>query len=59
MVLNTLWTIVMILIVIIIIVVLLKVVFAVIAIGPIAVYQQQEELHTIFNMLTQTEFLVA
>lgn len=54
MVLNTLWTIVMVLIVIIIIVILLKLVFAIIAIGPIVVYQQQEDLHMIYNMLPQT-----
>ncbi|MGN6633753.1 MAG: hypothetical protein ACTHKP_16180 [Nitrososphaeraceae archaeon] len=46
-----LWTIVAIIVVIIIIIVLLKVVFAIIAIGPLAIEQQQQELHTIYNML--------
>ncbi len=50
MVLGMLWTIVAIIVVIIIIIVLLKVVFAIIAIGPLAI-EQQQELHTIYNML--------
>jgi hypothetical protein len=54
MVLGMLWTIVVILVVIIVIVVLLKLVFAIIAIGPIAMEGQQQELHLITNMLTQT-----
>jgi len=51
MVLGMLWTIVAIIVVIIIIIVLLKVVFAIIAVGPLAIEQQQQELHTIYNML--------
>jgi hypothetical protein len=54
MVLGMLWTIVMIIVVIIIIIILLKVVFAIIAIGPIAMEQQQQELHILSNMLAQT-----
>jgi hypothetical protein len=54
MVLGMLWTIVTIVVVIIIIIILLKVVFAIIAIGPIAIEQQQQELHILSNMLTQT-----
>jgi hypothetical protein len=54
MVLGMLWTIVTIVVVIIIIIILLKVVFAIIAIGPIAMEQQQQELHIISNMLAQT-----
>jgi hypothetical protein len=53
MVLNMLWTIVTILVVIIIIVILLKVVFAIIAIGPIAIEQNHQELHIVSNMLVQ------
>jgi hypothetical protein len=54
MVLGMLWTIVTIVVVIIIIIILLKVVFAIIAIGPIAMGQQQQELHMLSNMLSQT-----
>jgi hypothetical protein len=49
-----LWTIVTIIVVIIIIIVLLKLVFAIIAIGPLAIEQQQQELHIMTNMLTHT-----
>jgi len=54
MVLGMLWSIVAIIVVIIIIIVLLKVVFAIIAIGPLAIEQQQQELHIMTNMLTHT-----
>ena len=47
MVLGMLWTIVAIIVVIIIIIVLLKVVFAIIAIGPLAIEQQQRITHNI------------
>ena len=53
MVLGLLWSIVIILVVIIVIIVLLKLVFAVIAIGPVAI-EQQQELHTITYILGQT-----
>ena len=52
MVLGLLWSIVIILVVIIVIIVLLKLVF-VIAIGPVAI-EQQQELHTITYILGQT-----
>ena len=54
MVLSMLWTIVTILVVIIIIIILLKVVFAIIAIGPIAIQQQHRDLYIISNMLVQS-----
>jgi hypothetical protein len=54
MVLGLLWSIVVILVVIIVIIILLKLVFAIIAIGPVAIEQQQQELHTITYMLAQT-----
>jgi hypothetical protein len=54
MVLGMLWTIVSIIVVIIIIIVLLKLVFAIIALGPVTMEQQQQELHIISNMLAQT-----
>lgn len=43
-----------IIVVIIIIIVLLKLVFAIIAIGPITLEGQQQELHILSNMLAQT-----
>ena len=54
MVLGMLWTIVVILVVIIVIVILLKLVFAIIAIGPVAMEGQQQELHILSSMLAQT-----
>ena len=53
MVLGLLWSIVIILVVIIVIIVLLKLVFAIIAIGPVAI-EHQQKLHTITYILGQT-----
>jgi hypothetical protein len=53
MVLGTLWTIILIIVAIIIIILLLKFLFAVIAIGPMVMVEQQQELHIISNMLSQ------
>ncbi|HEY7571896.1 MAG TPA: hypothetical protein VH796_11065 [Nitrososphaeraceae archaeon] len=57
MVLGMLWTIILIIVAIIVIILLLKLVFAIIAIGPIAMEGQQQELYMIHEMLTQTQSL--
>lgn len=54
MVLGMLWTIILIIVAIIVIILLLKLVFAIIAIGPIAMEGQQQELHIITSTLAQT-----
>ena len=51
MVLGLLWTIILIIIAIIIIIVLLKLVFAIIAIGPYAVYDAPQDLMNGYNLL--------
>jgi hypothetical protein len=55
MVFGLLWTIVVVLVVIIIIVVLLKVLFAVIAIGPVAL--EQHEIQTITSIAQTTQIM--
>ena len=51
MVLGLLWTIIVIIVAIIIIVVLLKLVFAIIAIGPYAVYDANQDVMNAYNLL--------
>ena len=51
MVLGLLWSIVIILVVIIVIIVLLKLVFAIIAIGPYAVYDAHQDVMNAYNLL--------
>ena len=51
MVLGLLWTIMLIIIVIIIIIVLLKLVFAIIAIGPYAVYDAHHDVTNAYNLM--------
>ena len=51
MVLGLLWTIIVIIVAIIIIVVLLKLVFAIIAIGPYAVYDAHQDVMNAYNLL--------
>jgi len=53
MVLGTLWTIILIIVAIIVIILLLKFLFAIIALGPVILDQQQQELHIMSNMLSQ------
>ncbi len=53
MVLGTLWTIIMIIVAIIVIILLLKLVFAIIAIAPATIEQQQHELHNVAYLLKQ------
>ena len=51
MVLGLLWTIILVIIAIIIIVVLLKLVFAIIAIGPYAVYDAHQDVMNAYSLL--------
>jgi hypothetical protein len=51
MVLGLLWTIILIIIAIIIIIVLLKLVFAIIAIGPYAVYDTHQDVMNAYSLL--------
>jgi hypothetical protein len=51
MVLGLLWTIILVIVAIIIIVVLLKLVFAIIAIGPYAVYEEHQDVVNAYNLL--------
>jgi hypothetical protein len=51
MVLGLLWTIILIIIAIIIIIVLLKLIFAIIAIGPYAVYDAHQDVMNAYNLL--------
>jgi hypothetical protein len=51
MVLGLLWTIILIIVAIIIIIVLLKLVFAIIAIGPYAVYDAHQDVMSAYNLL--------
>jgi len=51
MVLGLLWTIILVIVAIIIIVVLLKLVFAIIAIGPYAVYDAHQDVMNAYNLL--------
>ena len=51
MVLGLLWTIILVIVAIIIIVVLLKLVFAIIAIGPYAVYDTHQDVMNAYSLL--------
>jgi hypothetical protein len=51
MVLGTLWTIILIIVAIIIIVVLLRFLFAIIAIGPYALYDAHQDTMNAYNLL--------
>jgi hypothetical protein len=51
MVLGLLWTIILVIIAIIIIIVLLKLVFAIIVIGPYAVYDAHQDVINAYNLL--------
>ena len=50
-VLGLLWTIIVVIVAIIIIIVLLKLVFAIIAIGPYAVYDAHQDIMDAYNLL--------
>ena len=51
MVLGLLWTIIVVIVAIIIIIVLLRLVFAIIAIGPYAVYDAHQDILNSYNLL--------
>jgi hypothetical protein len=57
MVLNLLWTIIVVIVAIIIIVVLLKLVFAIIAIGPYAVYDAHHDVMNAYNLLRPLTYI--